>query len=213
MQFHGGRDEGAHALGDAVARAAGLRPRRVPPRARQPVDLIRAQRREGVVHRAEVVAVAEDVALRSRVGVVDVPYFHLGVLLLEPQDDLLQGPGVGPPPGEDDAAVLLGGVLLGPEDLLDDPLGDRTPERGVPVDGRRTVAAGGERRVQQQHALCDHRLEPLRRLDGLPLLQQRPDVGDGGLLGDAVLPHRRRLDDAADADDPPVGCRPGCAPT
>nr|WP_242586137.1 hypothetical protein [Streptomyces sp. MST-110588] len=154
-----------------------------------------------------MVALAEDVALRRGIAVVDVPDLDLGVFLLEPQDDLFQIARVRAPPREDDTTVLLVGILLGLEDFLDDPLGDRTPERGVPVGSRRPVAArfvaaGGEGRVQQQHALREHRLEPFRRLDGVLLLQKRAYIGDRGLLGYAVLPHRRRLDDAADADDP-----------
>ncbi len=186
VQLHGGGDERAHAVGDTAVDPVRLCSELVPAGAREPVDLVGAQRCQGRVHHAEVLAVAEDVTLRRGVGVVDVPDLDLGVLLLELENDLLQTARVRPPPCEDDPAVLVVGVLLGPEDLLDDPLGDRPPETGVPVGADRPVAVGRQRRVQQQHALREHRLEPLRRLDGVLFLQQRANVGYRGLLG--VLP-------------------------
>ncbi|MFC7646191.1 hypothetical protein ACFQX6_40580 [Streptosporangium lutulentum] len=165
------------------ASAPRLAPRACSTLAGQPVDLVGPEHFECRVHGGEMVPVAEDVALCRGVGVVDVQDLHLGVLLLEPEHDLFQAAGVSSPPREHHAPVLLVGVLLGLQDLLDELLDDRSPERGVPVGGHRPVAAGGERRVQQQHALREHRLEPLRRLHGVLLFQECADVGDRRLLG------------------------------
>ena len=134
---------------------------------------------------------------------------HAGELFGEMVDKLLlQCQRFRAPPGEDDA-LPLGAPLA--EDVAEDVHDDGLPElvvvgggqpRGGVRAGHALGGVGGERRVEEQHALGEHGGEPLRGLHDLLLLEGGADLGDGGGHGDGgVSPAQGGLGDGAHAGD------------
>ncbi len=65
--------------------------------------------------------------------------------------------------------------------------------------GNLAIPADSQRSVQQQYALRENGLEPLRQGEGVGAREMLTETGNGGLLGDTVRRNRRRFDDAARA--------------